>query len=373
MPSGDAAARGRADGRLSVAVVPLANFTLTPFSGLLDTLRLAADEGDRSRPRACAWTVLGADRRSVRSSCGVVVQPHEPLGDPRRFDHVVVAGGLLPPPGDPMLDEATRRFLLAAHRAGCGVIGICTGSLALAEAGLLRPGERCCVSWFHLPDLQERFPLLRPVADRLWERAGTPGRPVITCAGGLAAVDLAAALVAERLGEAVARKSLHILLADGPRPAAAAQPQPPNLLMARDQRVRRAVLLMEQSPSAPPRAEALARAVGVSRRQLERLFQRDLGAGPQQVGRDMRLFQAVWLMAQDGRRISDVAAQCGFADAAHFGRAFRDAFGRTPAAARREGAPALAAMLEGWWPHGGLPPPHASAPRPAAGDRRPYI
>ena len=357
--------------RLSVGIIPLQNFTLATFSGFIDMLRLAADEGDRSRPNACAWTVLGADASLVRSSCGIAVQPHKPFGSPAQFDFVVVAGGLLPPSGDRMLIDGARAYLRAAHRAGVGLIGLCTGSLALAEAGLLEPGSRCCVSWYHYPDLLERFPDLVPVADRLWVRDGS----IITCAGGLAAVDLAATLIQERLGSAVAQKSLHILIAEGPRPGSATQPQPPNTLSVRDQRVRRAMLLMEQNLSAPLGAEQLAADVAVSKRQLERLFRRDLGMGIQQFGRDLRLSYAVWLMTHATCRISDVAAQCGFADAAHFSRNFRAAFGDTPMSAHRRGSAALQDMLERWWPYGILPrvavPDRGSHSLP--GDRRPYL
>ena len=359
--------------RFAVGIIPLQNFTLTTFSGFIDMLRLAADEGDRSRPNACCWTVLGSDRNPVRSSCGIEVQPQEPFGLPSRFDVIVIAGGLLPPPGDRMLTDRARTFLRAALQAGVELVGICTGSLALVEAGLLRPGARCCVSWYHYPDLQERFPDVTPVADRLWVRDGQ----VTTCAGGLAAVDLAATLIQERLGKAVAQKSLHILLAEGPRSGAATQPQPPNTLPVRDQRVRRAMLLMEQNLSSPLDAGQLAVEVAVSKRQLERLFRRDLGVGMQQFGRDMRLSYAVWLMTHASSRISDIAAHCGFADAAHFSRTFRAAFGDSPVAAHRRGGTALQAMLERWWPYGHLP--HAAsaraAPRslPVPGDRRPYL
>ena len=359
--------------RFAVGIIPLQNFTISTFSGFIDMLRLAADEGDRSRPHACGWTVLGPDRNPVRSSCGIGVQPQELLGAPDRFDMIVVAGGLLPPLENRMLDDRTRAFLQAAFRAGVELIGICTGSLALVEASLLRPGARCCVSWYHYPDLLERCPDVTPVADRLWVREGL----ITTCAGGLAAVDLAATLIQERLGGAVAQKSLHILLAEGPRSGAATQPQPPNMLPVRDQRVRRAMLLMEQNLSWPLDARQLAAEVAVSKRQLERLFRRDLGAGMQQFSRDMRLSYAVWLMTHAASRISDIAAQCGFADAAHFSRTFRAAFGDSPVAVHRRGGAALQAMLERWWPYGEVPkvagPPGAPRPLPASGDRRPYL
>lgn len=354
--------------RLSVGLIPLKNFTLATFSCFVDMLRLAADEGDRSRPKACVWTVLGPDRNPVRSSSGVQVQPQRIFGVPNEFDVVVVVGGLLSPPETPIVSDRARAYLRAAYKAGVGLIGICTGSLALAEIGLLQPGARCCVSWFHYPDLLERFPDLAPVADRLWVRDGQ----ITTCAGGLAAVDLAATLIGERLGGAVAQKALHILLTEGPRSGGSTQPQPPSLRPMRDQRVRRAILLMEQNLSAPLGAERLAAEVAVSKRQLERLFTRDLGVGIQQFGRDMRLSYAVWRMMRAQDRLSDVAAHCGFADAAHFSRCFRAAFGETPVAAQRRGPGALHAMLDGWWPYGHLFPAAGMAGGPAA-DRRPYL
>ncbi len=359
-------------GRLSVGFVLLPNFTLGPFAGFIDVLRLAADEGDRSRPRACAWTVMTPDLRPVRASCGVTVQPWETLGRPERFDYVVLAGGLLPPPERRMLDAATRAFLQQArHRLVC-VIGLCTGAVALAEAGLMRPGSRCCISWYHFQDVQERCPDVQPVADRLWVRDGR----MITCAGGTAAIDLAASLVATHIGPAAAQKSLHIMLSDGPRGASAAQPQPPNTIAVADARVRRAMLLIEQNLATPLSAEALAAQVPISKRQLERLFRRRLGVSLQEFGRDLRLCYAVWLMARGTALIGDVAVQCGFADAAHFTRTFRRAFNTTPSDALQRGPEALQRLVDGWWRYGDAAR-RTDATLPAGGgvlaDRRPFV
>lgn len=357
---------------LSVGIVPLPNFTLTAFAGFVDMLRLAADEGDRSRPRACSWTVLGPElRRPIRASCGVELIPHEAFGDPARFDYIVVVGGLLPSPEEKMLPRRTLDFLRDTYGCGCHLIGICTGSLALAEAGLLRPGARCCVSWYHYPDLIERYPNLIPVADQLWVQEGR----IATCAGGLAATDLAAALVKKHIGNAAAQKSLHILLSDGPRRAGAAQPQPPNTVTVRDARVRRAMLLLEQNLSDPLHVDALAAAVAISTRQLQRLFRRELGISLQVFGRDLRLYYAAWLMIHTPNRLSDIAAQCGFSDAAHFSRTFRAAFGQSPMAAQRLGTQAMRDMVQLWWPYHAVSDPGPAAPDSATSngaDRRPY-
>ena len=360
--------------RLSVAFILLPRFTLTTFAGFIDMLRLAADEGDRSRPRGCAWTVLSATPRPIRSSCGVELIPQGTLTNPEQFDYIVLVGGLLPEPEARMLDDRTRAYLHEAHAAGVNLIGSCTGSLALVEAGLLRKGARCCVSWYHYPDLIERFPDVTPVADRLWVRDGR----IATCAGGLAAVDLAASLIQEHLGGSAAQKSAHILLCEASRTSGAAQPQPPNMMAIRDPRVRRAMLLMEQNLSSPLQVEQLAASVAISKRQLERLFRKELGVSLQAFGRDLRLSYAVWLMAHAPGRIADLATQCGFSDAAHFSRTFRGVFGTSPMAAQRQGAEALKTLLAQWWPYAGKIKPRQDgvderSSTPASADRRPYL
>jgi len=196
----DAGAAGRA--AFSVALVPLPHFTLLPFAGFIDTLRLAAGEGDHSRPRARNWTIMAPGLGPVPASCGAETLPWETLRDPSRFDYVAVVGGLLHR-GRPGLDRRTAAFLRQAAAARVVLVGICTGSLALIEAGVVAEGRPVCVSWHHYQDLRQRHPGVRPVADRLWLRDGR----VITCAGGTAAVDLAGSLGRTHLGGSAAQKS----------------------------------------------------------------------------------------------------------------------------------------------------------------------
>ena len=351
---------------LAFGLLPLCHFTLLPFAGFVDMLRLAADEGDRSRPLACRWTLVSPGGVPVRASCGAELAAWEELGDPGRFEHIVVVGGLLHR-GEKQLDAPTAAWLRQARAAGVGLIGVCTGSLALVEAGVIRAGRPVCVSWYHHQDLVERHPKVRPVSDRLWLRDGG----IITCAGGTAAVDLAASLLRQRLGDAAVRKGLDIMVTDGTRDASAAQPQPPGLSRIGNARVRRAVLLMEQSLAAPPSAEALAANVAISRRQLERLFRAELGTSIQAFARDLRLSRAVWQMARSRRSLAAIAAQFGYADPAHFSRMFRAVFDVAPSAARRGGATSLLTMLDAWWPHASAKTPLAPSPPPFE-ERRPY-
>src|SRR5262245_59548269 len=81
--------------RIRVGFVLTPRFTLTAFAGFVDALRLAADEGDRSRPIDCEWVVLGDRNSPVISSCGAYVQPWGKMENPEHFDYIVVVGGLL--------------------------------------------------------------------------------------------------------------------------------------------------------------------------------------------------------------------------------------------------------------------------------------
>src|SRR5580658_5748608 len=87
--------RGGTRANLSVAFLLLPDFTLSTFAGFVDVLRIAADEADGSRQLHCRWTILGADRTPVRSSCGVEITPWESIRDPLDTDYTIVVGGLL--------------------------------------------------------------------------------------------------------------------------------------------------------------------------------------------------------------------------------------------------------------------------------------
>ncbi|MFG1464746.1 GlxA family transcriptional regulator [Xanthobacter sp. DSM 24535] len=331
-PDASAAARRPAApaAKLRVGFVLMHNFTLTAFSSFVDVVRLAGDKGDRSRPIDCSWQLMSPNRRPARSSCGIEIQPTADLLDPVGFDYIVVVGGLLH--GMPPLPAPIARYLEAAAQAGVTLIGVCTGSFVLCRLGLMTQ-RKCCVSWYHYRDFLEEFPALVPVADRLF----VIDRDRITCSGGAGVADLAARLVADHLGPATAQKALNILLIDRPRTAESAQPAPRLAEgTSDDARVSRALLLMEQNIAEPLPVSALAGTLHVSVRQLERLFAERLGETPQESYLALRLKHGRWMLANTAFSAGQIAAELGFADGSHFGRAFKAKFGVTPAAFRKD-------------------------------------
>ena len=230
--------------RLRIGFLLAPRFTLSAFATFVDVLRLAADDGDGSRPIRCRWKVLSTDMAPVQSSCGARIEPDERLGDPARFDYIFVVGGLIE--GGPGLSSEYSTFLTRAAQARVPLGGLCTGVFALARLGLM-DGFRCCVSWFHHQDFLAEFEKMRPVSDQIF----VVDRDRLSCSGGVSAAHLAAFLVDRHIGRAAARKSLSILMIDEPMQGDRPQPGLPLELNARDPLVRRALLAMQQNLQAP--------------------------------------------------------------------------------------------------------------------------
>ena len=325
--------------RLSVGFILAKRFTLCAFANFVDVLRLAADEGDRSRPILCNWTVVSDTMDPVPSSSGIIVQPKERLGDPRRFNYIVVVGGLMEE--TPNLGAAYHKFLHEAAEAGIPLVGICTGAFLLHRAGLL-DGYRCCVSWFHHSDFIEQFEGLDPVADQIF----VVDRDRLTCSGGVSSAHLAAYLVDKHVGRAQASKSLHIMIIDDALQAEKPQPGIPLDLKTQDPIVQRALLIMQQNIDTPISVQEIARRMGNSKRQIERHFRLSLDTSPQVAFLNIRLDMAHYLMAKSQKSVAQVAVDCGFCDSSHLSRMFRRRYGCTPQELRRPVADAEPALVD---------------------------
>lgn len=325
----------RDQSKLSVGFILSPNFTMLAFSAFIDTLRLAADEGDRSRPIHCNWTVLSHNMRPVRASCGVEVCPTAELTDPKQFDYIVVVGGLL---STLKLAPALDDYLKRAAQAEVPLVGVCTGSFALARLGLMK-GRRSCVSWYVYDDFANEFPNLEVSSDELF----IDDTDRLTCAGGTSVAHLAAYLVERHCDKARAAKALRIMIEHAPLPAKTPQPQPLFTQETNNIRVRKAMLLIERHLSSPLSVEFIAQHVNVSVRHLERLFHTEVGMSPQAFAFRLRMNNAYNLLVSTKNSISDIALECGFMSNSHFARCFRNTYGRTPSQVRGDAkAPAAA-------------------------------
>ncbi len=318
---------GCAKPSLRVGLILADNFTLSAFALFTDHLRLAADDGDRSRPVRVRWSIMARSPEPIRASCGVMLTPTDGLLPPQDLDYVVVVGGILH--AGRQIDAATGDYLRGVADAGTTLIGLCTGSFILCREGLMK-GRRACVSWYHYQDFLESFPNQAVAADRLFLEDGDR----ITCAGGAGTADLAIHLIERHLSRAIAQKASQVLLFDRVRDGGDAQPHPPLSQTVTDPRIRRASLIMEQNLASPIAISKVAAQLGLSTRQFERLCTATVGLTPGALYRQLRLRYAEWLVENTSRSITEIALDAGFADASHFTRQFKACFGLSPSKRR---------------------------------------
>jgi transcriptional regulator GlxA family with amidase domain len=309
---------------LKVGIVLWPEFTLTALAGFVDALRLAADVGDRSKQMRCQWVVMSLDGAPVRSSCGLALTPDCALRDPRSFDYVVVASGLMT--GVHSASRRQEQYIVDVAALGLPMVGLCTGGIVLAKVGLLK-GRRCCVASFHVDDLERLGTGAIPVYDRLFLDDGDR----ITCAGGTASIDVASYLVERHCGGDRVVKLIDRLIVDRRRTAAHA-PHRSWLDLGKicDPRARRAVIIMEQNLSNPLTMSELSDRVNTSDRHLERIFAASFGQSPSRIYRTLRLRYGEWLLINTEETVTRIAFACGFADSSHFSRQFQDEFQSTP-------------------------------------------
>lgn len=313
---------------LRIAFVLQSKFTLAAFSGFIDALRLAADDAAKSRQIRVGWEVYSLAGGLVHASCGVTISTLSGPLDPEAFDYIAICGGNSFDDDAPA--PALTQLIRSAHARGVGLLGICTGSFALARAGLIET-RRYCIHWNVLEAFKSRFPRAQISLDRIFVDEGD----VITCAGSTAAIDLALYLIVRHCGAERARQVMRHMMITSMRPASVPQAHffqlPPD---GTDTRVRKALHFMEQQLDKPPNSLAIARYCAISHRQLERLFRANLNQTIGQAFRNMRLNYGRYLLSGGSLTVTEISYITGFADTAHFSREFRKAYGNTPSTYR---------------------------------------
>lgn len=315
--------------RLGILLLP--DFTLLALTGFLEALRIAGDEFDLSRNLYCRWDIMAPDGRQIRSSCGLNILPTSRLQPPENFDYIVVVGGKLQ--SHERTDDAIVDYIRAAAAGPVPLIGACTGSFMLARAGAMA-GRRACVHQFHVAEFQSEFPDISIESDRLFTVDG----PRLTCPGGASAFDLAIHLIQRHCGRDRALKTVSLLLFDEARASNHPQARVALDLSApvRDPLVRRALLIMQQNMGNPLTIHDIAGTLSTNVRQLTRAFHAQLTMSPAQTYRQIRLERALWLIEHTIKSMSEIAYECGFADASHFSRTFREVFDASPSDVRAD-------------------------------------
>ena len=153
----------------------------------------------------------------------------------------------------------------------------------------------------------------------------------LSAAGGATTLDLMLAWLAERHDKAFCAEVSALLGIERLRQASERQAMPASAQPAvGSARIKEALELMEANLSEPLPTEDIARLVGISRRQLERLFRQHLGTLPSRYYLELRLKATRRQLKQTSQSILQIGLSCGFVSGPHFSTAYRSFFGHTP-------------------------------------------
>ncbi len=261
--------------------------------------------------------ILGQAAQPVASASGQGLVTERALAQaPDDLDMLLVCA-----PGAQAVDEALRWRLAELARPGRLIVGVGGGAELLARAGLL-DGYRATVPWSRLEEVRRAHPRIR-----LSSQPFEIDRERLTCSGGTAALDMMMTLVGRQHGSVLAeRVSAHFVrerVRMGEEPLSGLPGGVPESLTE-------ALALMEANIEEPLTTAELAEHLGISRRQLERLFKKHLRAVPSRYYLDLRLQQARRRLRESEHPVGEVAMMTGFSSAAHFSTAYRNHFGLTP-------------------------------------------
>ena len=313
-----------AETALHVSFLMLPEYTLSAFSNAIGILRMANRLTDRA---LYTWSVHSLDGQSVISSAGLELTIDGSLADAADANILMVCGGYsVKKYCNKLLTDGLRK--IAKRKIPIG--GIDTGTYALAVAGLL-DGYRCTIHWENLSSLREEFPRLE-ITSSLF----VIDRDRYTCSGGISSIDLMLNLIASIHGHQLVQEISEQFTCDRVRTEKDAQRAPLKYLIGASQpRLVDAVTLMESNIEEPLTLDEVADYVGISRRQLERLFNRYLHCAPSRYYLELRLSRARLLLLQTSIAVIDVAISCGFSTAPHFSKCYSDLYGKPPSAERR--------------------------------------
>lgn len=299
--------------------VLLEDFTLLSFASAVESLRIANRMSGRE---SYQWRIIGEGGEEVRCSAGSVFKVDGDLDEVSRDDTIMICGGI-------NIQQFTTKKLLGwirrEARKGLPVAGLCTAAFTLAKAGLL-DGKRATIHWENHDSFAEEF-----LEVELTKSVFVVDGNRLTTAGGTSSIDLMLKLIADDLGEDLANAVADQLIYSSIRTDQDTQRLSlPTRIGVRHPKLSQVIQIMESDIEEPISPSTLAKDVGMSTRQLERLFRRYLNRSPKRYYMELRLQKARNLLMQTDMSVINVALACGFASPSHFSKCYRAHYDTTP-------------------------------------------
>ena len=299
--------------------VLIENFTLLSFSSALDALRIA---NRMSGKKLYDWIFIGENEEFVSCSAGTQFKLDNSLIELHRDDTILLCGGT-------SIQESTTRKLVGwlrrEARRGLIIGGLCTAAYPMAKAGLLDE-KKATIHWENQDSFAEEF-----LEVELTKTVFVCDGNRYTTAGGTSSIDLLLKIIADDHGEELANAVADQMIYSSIRTDQDTQRlSVPTRIGVRHPKLSKVIQMMEINIEEPISPSILAKDVGMSTRQLERLFRRYLDRSPKRYYMELRLQKARNLLMQTDMSVINVALACGFASPSHFSKCYRAHYDTTP-------------------------------------------
>jgi len=287
-------------------------------------------------------SIVAATAEPFRCFGNILVEPHAGVAAVDHVDAVVVCDMYTPidtPPRGRFAAEI--EWLRRMHAGGALLASVCSGSLLLAEAGLL-DGRSCAGHWAYRDLFRSAYPRIRfgpgAILDLSSEREG-----LITAGGVTSWQELALHLIVKFLGQVHASRTAKVYLLgghdDGQLPFSAMT----RLVRGSDAVIADCLEWISENYTLPNPVAAMAERSGLHRRTFARRFLAATGTRPIDHVQALRIEGARGLLETAGDAVDEVGFRVGYEDPTFFRRLFKRTTGLTPAAYRRKFAPIVGA------------------------------
>ena len=302
-------------------------FTLLSLASMIEPLRMA----NRIQVGSVySWKMIGESGDSVAASDGLEIKLDATIEDRNVLDNIDI---LIICSGAQVEKETSRaviKWIKMADKKGLALGSVCTGTYVLAKAGLL-DDTRCSVHWENISSIAEEFP--KAIVSR---SLFSMDKNRYTSSGGISPIDLSLYFVTEQFGLDVASDIADQFIHERIRQGDENQRIPLRHRKGKfSNKLTTAVELMEANIRDEISQEDVAQYAGLSRRQLQRLFQHYLGCTPTRYYQQLKLQRARELLQQTNKSLIEISQLTGFVSTSHFSKSYKKHFGHSPSTERQ--------------------------------------
>lgn len=274
-----------------------------------------------------SWSFLCEDDKPIESNNGLWLVPDTRIEDASPPDMAFVIAGFNP---TKLKVPKLKAWLRDQASSGRIIGGISNGAFILAQTGIL-DGHAATVHWEDFASFCVLYPKVLPRYQRFLIDCDR-----MTCSGGTSTLDLFLEVIRKDLGNDLSLQvSRQMLLQEYTR---AGNKQGGSIFDGSHHfslRVQRALSLIDAGTEQRLNVSDLAAQVGLSRRQLLRLFRRETGKTPAEILIHRRLERAHSLVLHSHLPLAVVSSAVGFSSQSHMTSSYKKHFGTTPAEDRR--------------------------------------